>query len=100
MNSQYQSKGSVEGVLRFNLSFSSAISIDDILTEKRVEFIFTKLLSQYPIGLKTFGKRVEVFGIVTYNEAGEKLKIEAERIKVFPPEETLPTIEDVTGILS
>jgi hypothetical protein len=51
--------------------------------------------------LGAFGRRVAVSGLVRYRKTnGQPMSVEVETIFVFPPEEKLPTADDVYGILS
>lgn len=46
-----------------------------------------------------FGKRVYVYGIISYDKIGNPKSIKAEEIKVFKDSKDLPTAIDVCGIL-
>jgi hypothetical protein len=45
------------------------------------------------------GKRVAVRGRIRESKAGHKITIDVKQLRVFPDEETLPTADDVRGIL-
>lgn len=96
LNMNYRSFGTVEGLLNVNSRRASGVVITDLLTGKDVDYIFG---CDIPPELNAFGKRVIVTGLVTTNEAGEKIRIKAQQVELFPSEDKLPTVEDITGIL-
>lgn len=49
--------------------------------------------------LKSFGKRVEVFGIINYRRDGTPTSIKVERVVPFPKTDDIPDFRSVRGIL-
>ncbi len=95
---KYMSFGSVEGVLKaIDLSRKPVFRIYDLLTNKSVRCYFSSnSIDEIKDALE---KRVSVSGLVKSREDGEKLSIEVEEIEIFPPEDELPTIREIIGIL-
>jgi len=90
--------GSVEGVLKaIDLSRKPVFRIYDLLTNKSVRcYFYSNSIEEFKDALE---KRVSVSGLVKSREDGEKLSIEVEEIEIFPPEDELPTIQEIIGIL-
>ena len=51
------------------------------------------------LALKSFGQRVEVYGVIKYRKDGQPQSIEADDIVQFPSAEKIPNFRDVHGIL-
>jgi hypothetical protein len=93
----YRSYGSVEGTIQMvavagqNLHFS----VRDRLSGRSIRCIVPR--KRKPEVLAVFDRRAIVEGRIRVNERGDVLAIEMERIVPFPPDEELPSIEDVAG---
>jgi hypothetical protein len=91
--------GSVEGKLEGLIVHRRKVFyVWETLTNRRVECVFSDRIELDEV-LAAFGRRVSVRGLIRLRKTGEKLSIEASELYVFPPEEELPTIEDIEGIL-
>lgn len=92
--------GTIEGKLEA-LNFHERpprFAIYDLLTDRRVECFFGTSLSEDDI-LNAVKRRVAVTGIIKTRPSGERMSIDARELRVFPPEEELPTPDEVLGIL-
>jgi len=49
--------------------------------------------------MKYFRKRVEVYGLIRYQEDGTIISVKADQIEVFPDDSELPAPDEVRGIL-
>jgi hypothetical protein len=49
--------------------------------------------------VEAFGKRVYVYGVISYDKVGNPKNIKAEELRVFKDNKDLPTAMDVCGIL-
>lgn len=93
----YSSYGTVEGIIQMvalaghNLHFS----VRDRLSGRSIRCIVPR--ARQPDVLAVFGRRVIVEGRIKVNERGDVLVIQMEGITRFPPDEELPSIEDVAG---
>jgi hypothetical protein len=91
--------GSIEGQLQMvSIRGGPHFAVSDELTGKSIQCNVAP--DQLEPALEAFTKRVAIFGLIRYGEAGDATSIEAERIDVLPDDATLPTAEDVYGILS
>jgi hypothetical protein len=88
-------EGRLEGVL---VHRRRVFYIWETLTNRRVECTFGDRIELADV-LAAFGRRVSVRGLIRTRKTGEKLSVEAGDLYVFPPEEELPTIDEVQGIL-
>ncbi len=91
--------GSVEGQLRM-LSIQGAphFNVYDDLTDRQIECFATEALLQD--AHRYFGKRVAVTGVIRYRRDGEPVSIQVEDIRPFLDEDSLPSADEVYGILS
>ncbi|MEW5910958.1 MAG: hypothetical protein AB1814_00195 [Thermodesulfobacteriota bacterium] len=94
----YEDYGSVEGRLqvvseRGGLQFKIYEPIHDNAIKC---FIDNDMLSQ---AINSFGKRVEVYGLIRYRADGVEVSVKVEDIIVFPPPEQLPSAQSVRGLL-
>lgn len=88
--------GSVEGRLEMITLRGSYMAVYDDLTDRRIRCYFTdQMLEEIKIAL---GKRVSVYGIVSYRRDGEPVSVRVQEFKVLT-RDGLPTFEDVKGIL-
>jgi hypothetical protein len=90
--------GSVEGRLQGVLSHKGfKIWVVDPINDKAIQCFFSAELLEEMVN--AFGKRVSVAGLVRYRRDGEIKSVQVEEFEVFPEAETLPSFEDVYGIL-
>lgn len=98
---KHEAVGSVEGRLQMVSDRRGyRFVIYDDLHDQRVECRFKgddEILEQ---ALNAFGKRVSVFGIVKYKQDGSPTRVKVERLRVFRPEEELPSIDSMQGIFN
>ncbi len=90
--------GTVEGQL-WELKESGGLKfmVNDILTNRSTECIFDEQLLD---DIKdSFRHRVSVTGLIRYKANGEPVSIDVEDFCRFPEEDTLPTIDEMRGIL-
>lgn len=91
--------GSVEGRLEGLLTHSRRVFyIWEASTGRRVECIFGDRIPVENV-LAAFGRRVSVRGLIRTRKTGEKLSVEVGDLDVFPPEEELPTVDEIVGII-
>jgi hypothetical protein len=97
--SDYSDFGTVEGRLEAIQDRSGLqLRIRDTLLNITVQcYVDEDLL---PIAFGSFRKRVEVSGVIHYRRNGSPISIDAENIELLPDDATLPSIDDVRGILS
>lgn len=90
--------GSVEGRLStISERGGLKIVVYDRLTDKPVRcHIHEDMLEEVT---KAFGKRVYIFGMISYGKDKFPKSISVEEIKVFPEKENIPSAQDVLGIL-
>lgn len=92
--------GSVEGRLEGLLAHTRRVFyVWEPLTDRRIECIFGDRIPLDEV-LSAFGRRVSVRGLIRTRKTGEKLSIEAREMYVFPPEEELPSVDEIEGILT
>jgi hypothetical protein len=98
VGTESQDWGSVEGRLAgvFERDGYNIWIFDDVLDKNITCNVSPELL---PRVLKSFGKRVEVSGLIRYRRGGEINSITVEGFEVFPDPEKLPTFNDVYGLL-
>jgi hypothetical protein len=96
----YSTPGSVEGHLELvNVHGGKRyFAVYDDLTGQRAEVSFG---DQVPLDdvARALGKRVEVEGEIVYRGSDEIVSVTASALRVFRPDDELPSIEDVIGIL-
>lgn len=92
------SEGTVEGMLEvISIHGQHKFSIFDALTGHSVTCHFKPdQLDEIKVA---FGRRVAVTGEIFSSASGKRLSVRVEHFEVFPPEEQLPTIERMIGIL-
>lgn len=92
--------GSVEGTLEsVTVHEKRQFSVYDPLTDERIECRFGMRISPRQIGA-AIEKRVRVYGEVRSRETGRIMYVRADEIEVQPDADTLPTADEVRGILS
>ncbi len=90
--------GSIEGKLQtISERGGPKIIVYDALTDKPIRCNVTEEMLYDMTG--AFGKRVYVYGLISYNKSGIPTSIKAEEFKVFPKEEELPSADEIRGIL-
>jgi len=92
--------GSIEGRLEsLNVHGSNRyFNVYDSLSGARIKCDFGHRIPADEVGAAA-EKRVLVHGEIRYREDGEIVNVIARSIEVFPPEEELPSANDVLGIL-
>ena len=98
LGEEIEDYGTVEGRLQtLSERHRPNFAVYDALTDQPVRcYISERELAQ---AWRAFGHRVAVSGQVRYRRNGQPVSIKVESIYVFPPDEDLPTAEDVYGIL-
>jgi hypothetical protein len=71
----------------------------DSLTGERVMCDFGHRVASEQVG-HALEHRVAVHGEITYRESGSVVRMSAQSLELFPPEEELPSSDDVRGILA
>lgn len=100
LGSTWSAIGSVEGWMEgLNVHASNRyFNVYDVLTGARIKCDFGHRIPADEIGAAA-EKRVSVHGEIKYREDGEIANVIANSIEVFPPEDALPSANDVLGIL-
>ncbi|MEM9997393.1 MAG: hypothetical protein AAF809_06795 [Bacteroidota bacterium] len=97
---EYKALGSVEGRLQ-TVSDRRGFKfvVYDNLRDRPVECRFSddSLLED---ALGAFGRRVSVFGTVTYREDGTPIRVRVNRLRVFRRKEELPPPENARGLFN
>lgn len=88
--------GSVEGRLEMITLRGGYMGVYDDLTDRRIRCDFPSEILE--LIKPALGKRVSVFGVVSYRRDGEPITIRVQEFKVLS-KEGLPTFDDVKGIL-
>lgn len=89
--------GAMEGVV-IALTAYQTFTLRDILNGRWTECVFKPdMLDQVVAAL---GKRTVVTGDIYPLLYAEGMGIRVKRIDIRPPEETLPTFKDITGLLA
>ncbi len=92
--------GTIEGRLEtVSVHERRYFNVYDDLTGERIECRFGGDLELADVG-RAVGRRVAVTGKITYRASGEIVMVEAEQFYVFPEPESLPSAEDVRGLLA
>lgn len=93
----YKSYGSVEGVLNvIDLREQPIFKITDPLTFETVECSFGR--EDLGTAKEALEKRVYVYGLISSREDGTRVRISVDEIEIFPSEEDLPSINEISGI--
>lgn len=94
-----KSIGSVEGRLEtVSLHATPYFNVYSALTGRAVRCEFP--IEDLERVREALGRRVSVFGVLLSSaETGHKQSLQVEEFTIFPPDEELPTAEDVRGIL-
>ena len=91
--------GTVEGKLEGLITHGkSRFLIFDPLTGRQVICYFGGRVEWESV-LRAFGKRVAATGFIHSRRSGEKVSIQVSRLHVFPPDEELPSVREMRGIL-
>ncbi len=99
VGAQHQSFGSLEGTLNL-ISDEGGVSFNvfQSLYKRKVKcHIEDELVDD---AIAAFRARVRVSGRVQYNRFGKPVSVSVTDIYRFPPDEELPTVKDVCGILA
>jgi hypothetical protein len=100
LGQQVREIGTIEGRLEaINVHRNRFFNVYDPLTARSIRCDFGQRIGSTVIG-EALEQRVAVYGEIVYRESGEIVRIIAQSIEVFPPEEELPTADDVLGILA
>lgn len=93
----YHHYGTVEGILEVVSVAGNRprIRVKDRLTGRPINCFVPR--DRMDDVLRVFGRRVSVYGRVRTNELGDIVDIRLESIEAFPPEDELPTVEQVAG---
>lgn len=92
--------GSVEGTLEsLTVRDQRQFSVYDPLTDERIECRFGTRISPRVIG-SAIESRVRVYGEIRSRATGQIMYVRADEIEVQPDADTLPTADEVRGILS
>lgn len=96
-----QSIGRVEGILeRLNIHERRVFTIYDRLTGQGIECHFGDRMTVSEVAAAV-AKRVAVYGRIAFSpQTGDIINVKADRLEIVPPQDKLPTAEDVRGILS
>jgi hypothetical protein len=90
MQQTYCDYGSIEGIL-------GKYTICEALRKQDIPCVFNDGLED--TASRVYGKRVYLFGRITYDSDGRPVNIHVQEIDVFPDEKDLPTFAEVQGIL-
>ena len=91
--------GTVEGRLEgLIIHGKPRFLIFDPLTGRQITCYFGDRMG-WDEAFKAFGKRVAVTGFIHSRRSGEKVRVQASRLYIFPPDDELPHAADVLGIL-
>ena len=98
LSGRHQDYGSVEGVLE---SISSKrglyFAVYDKILKRSIRCKFNEMLIDK--AKEAFMKKVLVSGSITYDKDGYPQAVKVEEMDIFPPKESLPTYNDILGIL-
>jgi hypothetical protein len=91
--------GTLEGkLLVLSAQDGYSIRVVDPLTDRGVPCSLSNALFEEAV--RAFRKRVSVTGIIHFRKDGQANSIEVDELIVFPEQSTLPSAEEVHGILS
>ncbi len=95
-----ESIGTVEGKLQaLNIhERPPRFAIFDLLSDDRIECFFGEHVTLEEV-MGGIGRRVAVTGVIKTRPTGERVSIDVRSLRTFPPEDELPTPDDVRGIL-
>lgn len=98
--SAYDDFGTIEGTLRVIADRSGALEIKiyDPLWDRPIPCRTSE--DQIENAIRGFRKRVEVSGMIHYNNKGRPTSIRVDTMTILPDDEELPKIGEVVGILS
>ena len=95
---QRQSYGSVEGKLQTITERGGfRFVVYDSLYDHRVDCFIDEELTEKAVA--SFRHRVRVSGLVQYDRAGDPVSVKADSIYAFRPNEDLPSVHQMRGIL-
>jgi len=95
---QHQAYGSIQGKLQ-TLSDRGGFKFfiyDELFDQKVTCFVTEELM---PIAVKSFTKRVAVYGLVQYNKAGDPCSLKVEQLDIFRNNSDLTPLDKIAGIL-
>lgn len=93
-----QAFGSVEGKLEVvSQRRGYSFVITDIVTDKTVKCNFKTEEFLHKV-IKSFGKRISVYGLIKYNKHGDIVSILVDDFRVLLGRDELPSFNDVLGI--
>jgi hypothetical protein len=95
---KYEDVGSIEGKLDVLSGHGKlAVVVYDPLDDRAIRCEVTP--QQMEIALKSFRKRVEVFGTIRYRHDGTAVSVRVDDIIPFPSPEEIPPLHEIRGIL-
>lgn len=100
LGTRYSSVGSIEGRLEgVNLHDRRSFYVYDSLDGRRIQCEFGTRVPIEDLAKALIRRaRVFVYGVVNYRSDGEIASVHADEIFVIPPDDELPTADDVRGI--
>jgi hypothetical protein len=97
IGTRLESYGTVEGVLEaITVHGKRAFAIYEPLTNRRIDCFFEMPTQRV---FDAFEKRVAARGLIRSRRTGERISIQVHDLYVFPEEGSLPTADEVLGIL-
>jgi hypothetical protein len=89
--------GSIEGKLQtISERGKPTVTVYESLSDKAIRCHFDDDL--FEDAMQAFGKRVYVFGLISYNRKGDAKSIRIEELRVFPEFDKIPHYQDICGI--
>ncbi len=90
--------GSVEGqLLTISERGSLKVVIYEALTDRAIDCHIDDFMLED--AMNAFGKRVYVYGLISYNKQGLPNRIIVEDMRIFPEDEAIPTAREICGLL-
>ncbi len=93
-----EERASVEGALEtISIHGKKRFIVYDSITRKGVTCILGEEEDRLQEVTAVLGRKVIVSGVVHYNIKNEPVRIAVERLRVLPPDKTIPTAKQLTG---
>lgn len=94
----YQAFGSIEGKVDSLSDKASLIcSITDPIYQREITCYFTNKEAAEE-AVRGFRKRVLAMGLIRYGKEGQPTSISVDKVRIFPDESDLPTVEEIQEI--